>query len=1023
MKSVLIASSILIMLLAALRPLLRGKIDPRLQYALWLVVALRLLIPVELADSAYSVPALLDRAERPAQVAQAIGQTHIPTQSYGSAWDQALREYEQSNGPITTDGGYEGLQAYEQVEYRAQALMRGPTLAQLFGQYARPVWLGGAVLMAAWFLLVNLRLRRKLAPAQLIAVEESRGLPVFVSDALPSPCLCGVLRPAVYVTPHAAADPDRLRHVLAHEAAHHRHRDHWWALVRCLCLCLYWFDPLVWWAAALSRQDCELACDAGAIRRLGEEERLPYGRTLVDMIAAGRCSLLQTATTMTGSKRRVRERVRLIARKPKTVIAVALALALVLGAAVGCTFTGAPEKDPVPTGLSADSLRERLMDVPEELKPTVTASASETKAGINDIALVSYWWDVPAEWESEQSSWLLDVHRLERSLIDGRGWPQISDEPTQIIAQDEEFYYVLEWPGNPRFQMADSEPFTAAYQAIRAFAEQQVLRTEGLEPYVSPLDTLQARLMDVPEDLRADVEAIRGSDPTVLAEYWLDRPYTDYQEGWGWLLTVYQWDQAQFEEYYSDVPGTWHCFAKDDTYYYVTARATDVRVPANEQMVAQMPGATEVETKYLETFEAIKAFAEKTVLETEGVEPYDPSAQPLDTLQQRLMDVPEEWRDKFFPPEDILDPGCLTYYCLNDPKWQDLFTGWVLSLYRLDQDLVQHNLDQQLWPSTGIDIFARSGDQYYVILWAGDGRYQDTELGEEYWAAVSAMKDHVRSTVLATEGVEPFDPYTTPPHFFSNVPQLPLEPGGYAIDGMNYTLVTSHEQVPEDPEQWYLVGQMDGSPVWMFTRGHGVETMFQIENRLTKVFPYTARFFGGGQTPDGHAPRLMPLEGFAGGPKGTFDPFAVITHVFQGGTDQQYQLTVYDLGTDPAVKAAYVHDWRALMEDFNDNSVSVVHEDTHSVTVTYQGTSAEIQIDDIFWDNVQQYGFSAETYEYCMNYYFNDDGTFDLAMPVNSFTTDCIAVWTFRFTGSGFENVGFRFDQTDDAYTYISTVH
>ncbi len=559
MKSVLIASSILIMLLAALRPMLRGKIDPRLQYALWLVVALRLLIPVELADSAYSALALLDRAEEPTHIVQAIGQAHIPTQSYGSAWDQALREYEQSNGPITTDGGYEGLQAYEQVEYRAQALMRGPTLSELFAKYARPVWLGGAVLMAAWFLLVNLRLRRKLAPAQLIAVEESRGLPVFVSSALPSPCLCGVLRPAVYVTPHAAADPDRLRHVLAHEAAHHRHRDHWWALVRCLCLCLYWFDPLVWWAAALSRQDCELACDAGAIRRLGEEERLPYGRTLVDMIAAGRCSLLQTATTMTGSKRRVRERVRLIARKPKTVIAVALALALVLGAAVGCTFTGAPESSPDPSPLSSDALN------------------------------------------------------------------------------------------------------TA---------------------------TLPSRLMDVPEDLRADVEAIRGSDPTVvesfapslLVQYWMNRPYTDYQEGWGWLLTVYQWDQAQFEEYYSDVPGTWHCFAKDDTYYYVTARATDVRVPANEQMVAQMPGATEVETKYLETFEAIKAFAEKTVLETEGVEPYDPSAQPLDALQQRLMDVPEEWRDTVSAsPAMGGEVSCLASYWLGDPKWKDLWSGWTSS--------------------------------------------------------------------------------------------------------------------------------------------------------------------------------------------------------------------------------------------------------------------------------------------------------------------------------------------------------
>lgn len=891
MKSVLITSSILILLLAALRPLLRGRIDPRLQYALWLIIALRLLVPVELATSAYSALALLDRAEGPARAAQAIGRTTvpIPAMSYEEAFDQALSELQQEQ-TITTS-----FTDLDQVDSRAQELLKqGPTLAQLFEKYARPLWLGGAALAGLWFLLVNLRFRRRLRAAELAVIDPSTKLPVYVSDALLSPCLCGTFRPAIYITPHTVQDPDRLRHVLAHESAHYRHRDHWWALVRCLCLCLYWFDPLVWWAAALSRQDCELACDAGAIRRLGEKERIPYGRTLVDMIAAGRCSLMQTATTMTGGRRRVRERVRLIARKPKTVIAVALALVLVLGAAVGCTFTGAPEG-------------------------------------------------------------------------------KTSPDPSPLSSQ--------------------------------------ALNTA----------TLPSRLLDVPEELWADVEATRGRDPTVLVEYWLDRPYTDHQEGWGWLLTVYQWDQAQFEENYSDVPGTWRCFAKDDTFYYVTAQATDVRVPASEEMVAEIPGATEVETRYQETFEAVKAFAEKAVLETEGVEPYSPdeNRQPLDTLQARLMDVPEKWRDKVSAPDDIQEPSVLVYYWLDDPKWQDLSSGWLLTLYQMDEAGIQERLNQEgLWPA--VDIFARSGDQYYALIWPSDGRYQNSN---EFWDAVNAIKDHVKATVLATEGVEPFDPYTTPPHFFSNVPSPPLELGSYAIDGMDYTLVTSYEQVPEDPEQWYLVGQMGGYPVWMFTRDRGQETMFQVEDQLTQVFPYTARRFGGGQTHDGYAPQLMQLPGFGWGPKGTFGPFAVITHLFQGGADQQYQLTVYDLGTDAVTP--YVHDWKALMKDFNMNRVVTLDEARHSAIISYSGQTVKLEFDEAEWANIQQYGFSAETYEYCMNYYFNDDGTFDLAMPVNPFTTDQIAVWTLRFTGNGFETrpASFRFVQSDDVYTYISTIH
>ncbi len=50
--------------------------------------------------------------------------------------------------------------------------------------------------------------------------------------------------------------------------------------LRSVCLAVYWFDPLVWIAAAVSKADGELACDEAAIQALGEGERIPYGKTL-----------------------------------------------------------------------------------------------------------------------------------------------------------------------------------------------------------------------------------------------------------------------------------------------------------------------------------------------------------------------------------------------------------------------------------------------------------------------------------------------------------------------------------------------------------------------------------------------------------------------------------------------------------------------------------------------------------------------------------------------------------------------
>ncbi len=143
------------------------------------------------------------------------------------------------------------------------------------------------------------------------------GLPpaVYRAEGLPSPCLYGVLRPAVYLTPESFESEARLRHILAHELTHRRHLDHIWPMVRGACLLIHWFNPLVWLAAALSKRDCELACDEGTHLRLGEDSRVEYGRTLVGMMAAPRpMDLFCCATTMTGGKRGIKERIALIAK-------------------------------------------------------------------------------------------------------------------------------------------------------------------------------------------------------------------------------------------------------------------------------------------------------------------------------------------------------------------------------------------------------------------------------------------------------------------------------------------------------------------------------------------------------------------------------------------------------------------------------------------------------------------------------------------------------------------------------------
>ena len=466
MRTILLTSSVLILVLVLLRYLLRGRISLRLQYALWLLVAARLLIPFELGQSALSVLSLAHLAEETpaAQAIQSMGELSIPAQSFEDAYAQVVDAYESRGIDVSALTG----SAREALDYEAQNRMAGPTLSELAADTAQTLWLIGAGLMVLWFLAANLRFRRKLRQTAEPASVPGCPLPAYVVAGLPSPCLFGLLRPAVYLTPACLESEDRLRHVTAHELTHYRHGDPWWALVRCACLCLYWFDPLVWWAASLSRRDCELACDEGTLTRLGEEQRLAYGRTLVDMVSVGASpsGLLQTATTMQSGKKSLKERIVLIAKQPRMLAATAVCLVLVLAAAVGCTFTGAEK-----------SLGEQLRELPEEFAGSVVlADQAELPEG---TLMTAYY---APDYAGEYDGWLFDVSEWDQADFE-RHLCAVETSGVFCLARDKNHYYAIHFPTDVRFSPGNGKDYHTIQSDLMAWAEETVLARKGIEAF------------------------------------------------------------------------------------------------------------------------------------------------------------------------------------------------------------------------------------------------------------------------------------------------------------------------------------------------------------------------------------------------------------------------------------------------------------------------------------------------------------------------------------------------------------
>lgn len=333
MREVLLTSSALILALLVLRRVFRKRISRRVQYALWGLVLLRLLVPVNLPAADFSVLSVSE----PARVQMEERLEEEPVYVLPVSTQEIARSSARPNVILPMEGRYSEV---TQAEGGPAVLTKYAfTLEEALGL----VWVAGMGCMGLWLAASNLRfwhmLRKKRIPMEL---PECRYPVYLVEEGLVSPCLFGLFRPAVYLTPAAMESGEGLRHVLAHEETHGRHGDPLWSLLRSVCLAVYWFDPLVWWAAAAAREDCELACDESALRRLGEGERIPYGQTLLRLIPLQKLSggMLLTATTMTSDKKRMTERITRIAENRK-MRAAALCAALAVTAGVcAVTFTG-----------------------------------------------------------------------------------------------------------------------------------------------------------------------------------------------------------------------------------------------------------------------------------------------------------------------------------------------------------------------------------------------------------------------------------------------------------------------------------------------------------------------------------------------------------------------------------------------------------------------------------------------------------------------------------------------------------
>ena len=302
-----VAGGVLILFIVVIRALAIHRLPKTTFLALWMIAALRLLLP-------FSIPLPFN--------------IHIGL----DVFSDVVQELPSGNIGSPLPG--ESLPSYD-----TGAAAPSPAIEHI--SIFVILWLVGVLLLAIYFSISYFRSMRKFRMSipdntpyiqnWLAAHQISRPLAVRSSDLISSPLTYGILRPVILLPKQLDRnDPVALKYVLTHEYVHIRRFDAITKILFAAVLCIHWFNPFVWVMYVLANRDIELSCDAWVIRMMGEKKRSSYALMLIKM--EERRNGMSALYNYFG-KNAISERIEAIMKFKKTsTIACALALLVVVGA-------------------------------------------------------------------------------------------------------------------------------------------------------------------------------------------------------------------------------------------------------------------------------------------------------------------------------------------------------------------------------------------------------------------------------------------------------------------------------------------------------------------------------------------------------------------------------------------------------------------------------------------------------------------------------------------------------------------
>ncbi len=352
--------SVIIVAVALLSAIIDKKFTAKWKYWIWLIIALRLIIPFtpNLTETARKIELAIPNRVITAPVEEEEPQSStdfvpvIPEKEPVSTQNPVLS----TDGSVVHNGKQELVFEHEVLEHEEEALSTEESFNISFFDVGIVLWISGAVIFFIWNLFVYHSFKRRMRTEKIpkegmerVVLEQvkrelfiKKNIDMLFCENITSPMVMGFFKPKV-ILPKEIYGEEELYFILCHELTHYKRRDVMYKTLLLVANALHWFNPAVWLMRKLAGSDLEISCDSMVVGKGDIELRKRYSETILASVHRENVACSAFMTHFYGGKKTLKKRFANIfnvkkRRRGTAAFIAVIMVAVFLGGTVSCVI-------------------------------------------------------------------------------------------------------------------------------------------------------------------------------------------------------------------------------------------------------------------------------------------------------------------------------------------------------------------------------------------------------------------------------------------------------------------------------------------------------------------------------------------------------------------------------------------------------------------------------------------------------------------------------------------------------------